>query len=183
MFPLPAGDLDGDGTADVVVSAIRVDAGQSRRAASLPIQLLSGAPGSGSGRPGLCLWASSARLSSPRLDRGRGHRAQSNAGRRGETGQSVRQTWARHRIRRVSTSRIACARYIGADGRVLWDIALTDQAEQGQPFYLPDPALPTSMATGSDLIAMVVESQGGKEPLHSQGGFAPPRPTAMVSLA
>ena len=46
-FPLPAGDLDGDGTADVIVQKHEVGAGVSskRQAATLPLDLLSGRTG------------------------------------------------------------------------------------------------------------------------------------------
>ena len=58
-FPLPHGDLDGDGTPDVLVQKYTQDeAWIARRPATFPFQLLSGATVASSGRPGHCRWGS-----------------------------------------------------------------------------------------------------------------------------
>jgi hypothetical protein len=165
-FPLPSGDLDGDGTADVVVSASRVAVGQTRRAATVPIQLLSG-------RTGQRLWSAGPlpldfeAHGYPRLDWTGVAAVEPNQVPDVVVKQGspfVKPGSPPHPHNFFLQDRLA--RISGRDGRVLWDIALTDQAENREiPFFPPDPVFADLDGDGAlDLIAMVVESQGGKNP-------------------
>ncbi len=127
---MPDGDLDGDGTADVFVRKVMWEARSSatRMPKALPVKVLSGAPGRCCGRPGSCRRGSS-----------RNHISGASGHRRGSSSQGARLMFScgttQRRPRRCRRQPLrmpgkpSLARISGRDGRVLWEVNLTDQVK------------------------------------------------------
>lgn len=157
-FPLPAGDLDGDGTADVIVQKNEYDEPAiTREPASLPIRALSGR----TGRP---LWSAG-----PLPLAFEAH------------GDSTVVWFAPHTIgpkaapdllvlhrspflkagstpapRSGGTAQDRLARVSGRTGRILWDIAVEEQPSTQQPGTRPVPPKVADLDGDGSMVAVVL---------------------------
>ena len=166
-FPLPEGDFDGDGTPDVIVQKIGSPLATTPKpqSATLPLLLLSGRTGrllwsAGPLPPGFLVQGVSqihwveAQMVEPGGARDLLVR-HGNTSLKSGTAPAARRPPARPSLARIS----------GRDGRVLWDVNLTDRLEPNDSEYVPPQRFGDLDGDGAlDMVQAIAPSTRGGDP-------------------